>query len=214
MGGGGGAPLLPHQMPDGTTCGRSAAAVARSPIPLPRRRLHSRCASLTLLRSSGLPPRLTGTISSTSARIGWGTHPAHSGLEHRGPCCPRIIVSVLSTPPPAAQTTVGLFCEHPLTELAASVSVGVAGVGFACHVRHPLGWGHALVRLGGRAPVSVVATAWGWRGWGWACGVPPCGTHPLGVRLTPWPPMGCPPCVSVAPTILRITPFPAWRNHE
>src|SRR5690606_36212102 len=45
--------------------------------------------------------------------------------------------------PPAAQTTVGFFCEHPLTELAASVSVGVPGVGFACHVRHPLGWGHA-----------------------------------------------------------------------
>lgn len=60
-------------------------------------RLHSRCMSRQLDRSVGEPPRERGMSSSTSARMGWGTHPGHVPPGHRGPWPPGVLVRVLST---------------------------------------------------------------------------------------------------------------------
>lgn len=52
------------------------------PSPLPFRWLHMRWAGCTLLLSSGSPPRLTGTISSTSKLIGWRlTFPSFGSVQ-------------------------------------------------------------------------------------------------------------------------------------
>src|SRR5690606_18412275 len=190
-GGRGWCPLSTHQMPDATTFGRSAAAVARPPIPFPRRRLHSRCACLTLLRSSGLPPRLTGTISSTSARIGWGTHPAHSGLEHRGPCCPRIIVSVLSTPPPhrpqwVSSASTRLRSSRRLCPLA------LRGLGLLATCVTP--WGGAVLRcVSAAAPRQRRGDGVGLARVGLGVWPAPLRRAPPGGSLDPLAPNGVPP---------------------
>jgi len=92
-GGGGGAPYY-HPSDTGMPV-VSVSTGFRSPFP--RFWLQIRCASCVLDRSYGDPPRLIGTISSTSARIGCGTHPWHGGPGHLGPCLPGWMVSVLST---------------------------------------------------------------------------------------------------------------------
>lgn len=59
--------------------------------------LQVRCMRWVFLRSSGEPPRDRGMSSSTSARMGWGTHPMHPSRGHFGPCSPGVLLSVLST---------------------------------------------------------------------------------------------------------------------
>src|SRR5690606_20641438 len=72
----------------------------RCVVPLPRFWLQMRCVSRQFERSYGEPPRLMGTISSTSARMGCGTHPVHGAPPHLGPCSPVCMPRVLSTHSP------------------------------------------------------------------------------------------------------------------
>lgn len=59
--------------------------------------LHVRCMRRQFLRSYCEPPLTLGRSSSTSALMGWGTHPGHPVWGHLGPCSPGVLVRVLST---------------------------------------------------------------------------------------------------------------------
>lgn len=76
-------------------CARLVRASAS--VMAPFRWLHSRCMRRQFLRSYCEPPRDRGRSSSTSARLGWGWHPAQGGPGHFGPCPPGVILSALST---------------------------------------------------------------------------------------------------------------------
>ncbi len=70
---------------------------ASARVIVPFHLLCTRCMRWVFLRSYGEPPRERGMSSSTSPRMGWGTHPAHSPPGHFLPCSPGLIVRVLST---------------------------------------------------------------------------------------------------------------------
>lgn len=59
--------------------------------------LHVRCIRRQFLRSYCEPPLMRGRSSSTSALMGWGTHPGHPVWGHLGPCSPGLLVRLLST---------------------------------------------------------------------------------------------------------------------
>src|SRR5699024_7918901 len=86
-----------------------AASIASAGSLLPRFWLHSLCASLVLLRSYGSPPRLTGTISSTSGDAG-------------NPC-----LSFTSTNPPQSQQFVSSLntCARNALRFAPLVCLGL-----------------------------------------------------------------------------------------
>ena len=73
---------------------------ASARVMSPLNRLCSRCMRWQLDRRYCDPPRDRGMSSSTSARIGCGTQPAHPLPLHLGPCTPGDMVRLRSTGSP------------------------------------------------------------------------------------------------------------------